>query len=76
MIEVKQSGRARNHCFDRPPFRTFLEVQDGWNEDGTRRMKVIQFRGDMGCPYSASTIDTGCTGCKWNQREKQACGKS
>lgn len=62
----------RNACFDRPPFRTSMVVQDGWWMDGYTRypkMKAVEFRGSPGCVYSTDPLmgskDPGCVGCKW-----------
>lgn len=67
---MKQEQPTLNGCYNREPFRDSLTVQDGWNDDGTRRMKVIQFRNSMDCQYSRDTPDTRCAWCKWNQQEQ------
>lgn len=56
-------------CFNRPPFKETLIVQDGWFMDGvtrTPRMKSIPFRMARDCRYQADDLynDPQCVGCK------------
>lgn len=66
---ANQEQPDRNGCYDRQPFKTTLNVQDGWLENGAQRIKEIPFRNSMDCQYSKSTADKRCEGCKWNQQK-------
>ena len=57
-------------CFNRPPFRTSLKVQDGyWYENLQRIPKLtsVPFRMNFECQYTHTELgktDKGCDGCK------------
>ncbi|WP_288081853.1 hypothetical protein [Pseudomonas sp.] len=53
----------RYGCHNRPPFRDTVCVQDGWNDDGTRRVVEIPFRMSRECRYDRSLSDSACAGC-------------
>ena len=53
-----------NGCHNRAPFLPELEVPDGWNDDGTRRVKVIPFVMATDCQHD-SREDERCGGCRW-----------
>lgn len=60
-----------NGCYDRPPFRDTLSVQDGWTKSGTKYTVEIPFRMDQECQYRHTQLgkaDPGCVGCKWRDR--------
>ena len=63
------SEEHRSGCIKspRPRYKTpAYMVQDGWNEDGTRRM--IQHKTHwlpMNCGHSYSATDPSCRGCRW-----------
>lgn len=62
-------------CFDRPPFRTAVPMQDGWRtvnftrDGGTREPVMVSapFRMEMDCNYRTTELgraDPRCAGCK------------
>ena len=53
----------RYGCHNRAPFRETVEVQDGWNADGTRRTVQAPFRMARECRYDRSLDDSACAGC-------------
>jgi hypothetical protein len=55
-------------CFNRAPFRPTVRVQQGYTQDGRRKMELIPFVNSMDCQYRLSELskqDSGCDGCKW-----------
>jgi len=52
-------------CHNRGHFRAQLQVQDGWNQNGTRRMITISVRSSASCQYDLRTTDKRCAGCRW-----------
>lgn len=66
------------NCYNRPPFKDTVEVQDGWspiyNADGyTRNMKTIPDPMSKGCqqhsPLGEATLHGwDCAGCRWLSR--------
>lgn len=59
-------------CFDRGEYVTESSVQDGWNEDGTRKVIQIPFKMTRDCQYTFTELgqkDHGCVGCKWRHNE-------
>lgn len=60
----------RYGCFNRPPFRTVMPVQDGWYLDGvtrTPRLVAMRHRMQPDCQYTHTELgqaDAGCTDCK------------
>lgn len=63
-------------CFDRPPFRTTVPMQDGWRttnftrEGGTREPVMVSapFVMEPACQYTHTELgqaDPRCAGCKW-----------
>ena len=59
-----------NGCHNRAPFLPTLEVPDGWNDDGTRRVKVIQFVMSEDCRHD-SRDDERCDGCRWQLTQEK-----
>lgn len=60
----------KNGCFDRPPLKSRVMVQDGWIYGGDVRMaKVKEIPDPMTktCNYTTTTlgqVDPQCVGCK------------
>lgn len=62
-----------NGCHNRPAFRTFLPMQDGWWMDGqtrTAKMVSVPFRLSTDCQYTRDPMGLGqkdprCEGCRW-----------
>lgn len=52
-------------CHNRQHLRSTLEVQDGWNPNGTRRMITVPVRSNPDCQYDRSSTDKRCAGCRW-----------
>lgn len=60
-------------CYDHPPFRETVTVQDGYTHRPaatTRlpRMVQVPFGMEMTCQYTRTTLgrkDDSCNGCKW-----------
>ena len=52
-------------CFNRPGYGESLQVQDGWTEDGQRKMRVVPHVMTRDCQYSKEANDSKCDGCKW-----------
>lgn len=51
-----------------------LYVQDGWNDDGTRRMvkaPATRWEPSVPCGFLESADDSECDGCVW-QRDKES----
>jgi hypothetical protein len=47
-----------------------LVVQQGWNQNGTRRMGAHQPQWDnVDCGHNLRATDPACTGCKWRDAE-------
>lgn len=68
-------------CYNRPPLRRALVVQDGYHESAKPAdapIKVPRYvvtpHNQMSetCQYSVSTPDPRCCGCRWNQQESAA----
>lgn len=58
-------------CYNHPPFKKTVVVQDGWTEDGRRNMieQTSAFQDDD-CHYSLSNegkVDADCDGCSWRK---------
>lgn len=55
----------KNGCFDRPPLKPRVMVQDGW-EGGIRHMVVIPDPMTKSCQYQKDDRykDPQCVGCK------------
>ena len=72
---VHQHGiRDADHrygCYNGAPYRETMAVQDGWNADGTRRMKDSPFRMSRDCRYDRAMTDSACAGCCWAQDHKE-----
>lgn len=71
-----------NACHNRAPFADSYPAQDGWFSTGlqtpdgrehTRLPIIVAVPHVMtkDCQYSIRTPDPKCTGCRWNQQEKQ-----
>lgn len=58
-----RDAEHRYGCHNRAPFRETVEVQDGWNADGTRRTVEMTFRMARECRYDRSLDDSACAGC-------------
>ena len=58
-----RDAEYRYGCFNRAPFRERLEMQDGWNVEGTRETVVMPFRMSRECRYDRSLYDSACAGC-------------
>jgi len=62
---------ARPKCYNRKPFADIRVVQDGWTEDGRRKMITIPDKMSKTChqtqpPFGESFIwGWDCTGCVW-----------
>lgn len=54
-------------CYNRSHFRSTLEVQDGWKENGTRRMVTIPVKFNPDCQYDLRAQDKRCEGCRYAQ---------
>jgi len=52
-------------CHNRPHLRATLEVQNGWNSNGTRRMVTVAVRSTPECQYDLRHTDARCAGCRW-----------
>lgn len=50
-----------NACHNRPPFRDWIDVQDGWTRDGRRRMKSIPVPMTKDC---RAEMTAACGDCK------------
>lgn len=70
--------RRVNWCFNRPPYRDAILVQDGWEwyqvaGGSWQRRPVttfIQFENSRDCQYTLSSIgqaDPKCAGCNWRR---------
>ena len=57
-------------CHNRSHLRQTLEVQDGWNKNGTRNMVTAIVRSNPDCQYDQSHTDVKCAGCRWVGGEK------
>lgn len=72
MPELRRYG-----CFDRPPYRAELAVQDGWLPiDATDHVKsrlprivTVPVPMTKDCQYSKTTPDVRCDGCRWRHQE-------
>ena len=53
----------RYGCHTRAPFSERLEMQDGWNVEGTRETVMMSFRMSRECRYDRSLSDSACAGC-------------
>jgi len=53
----------RHGCYNRQ-LKDTLEVQDGWNPDGTRHMKTIPNEMTKDCRYDARATNPRCAGCQ------------
>lgn len=56
-------------CYNRAHFRATLEVQDGWNKNGTRRMVTVPVRSEPDCMYDLKDKDKRCEGCRHAQTQ-------
>lgn len=49
-----------------------LPVQDGWNDNGSRRMRLHQPNwADIQCGHVTSHLDPQCKGCKWRNPDEE-----
>ena len=55
-------------CHNRAHLRAFFDVQDGWNDNGTRRMVTVPIRSNPDCQYDNKATDKKCLGCRWGER--------
>lgn len=58
-------------CFNRPPFKDYIEVQTGWTEDGRRITAYMPVGMSKGCQQwgvlGEGTLNGwDCTGCIWS----------
>lgn len=57
-------------CKNRPPVDDlqFIQVQDGYNDDGTRRMidHLPEWK-RIPCGHTERAQDSRCSGCKWRK---------
>lgn len=53
-------------CHNRDHLRQTVEVQDGWNANGTRRMVTVPVRSTPDCQYDQRQVDARCAGCRWS----------
>ena len=59
-------------CYNRPPLKTRVKVQDGWWADGTRKMIEIPDPMTKVCNYTTTElgrIDPFFAGCKWKENK-------
>lgn len=56
-------------CKDRAAYLDTIDVQDGWTEDGRRRMVTIPARNSKSCHFDLRETDPGCQGCKWQKQQ-------
>jgi len=59
----------KHGCYNHKPFKTTLDVQDGWNENGTRKMITIPVKFTTDCQYDLKLTDGQCDGCCWQYGE-------
>ena len=52
-------------CHNRDHLRATLDVQDGWNKNGTRKMITVPVRSSPDCLYDRKEVDKKCSGCRW-----------
>lgn len=68
----KCAMEGRPSCFNRPPYKEFVEVQRGWTEDGRRDTTFVPDGMYKGCPSIKPPFGEAylkgwkCTGCRWN----------
>lgn len=70
----KSWGETKPRCFNRAPFKDYVQVQNGWTEDGRRLMAYIPDNMSKTCPQwgtlgEARLKNWDCTGCKWKQTD-------
>ena len=53
----------RYGCHNRVAFLDRVEMQDGWNVEGTRKVVAVPFRMSGECRYDRSLSDSACFGC-------------
>lgn len=74
----KHQPPRKYRCHNRPPFQTWVDVQQGWQNqplgvEGETRiplMGVIDFRMAHDCQYTLTALgqaDQGCEGCRWRR---------
>lgn len=76
---MTQSSERKNGCFNREPFLTQREVQDGWQEVNLSKpsalrpvitivpyMVTIAHVNSTDCQHDSAN-DRGCDGCKWQK---------
>lgn len=52
-------------CFNHPPRKDVLLVQDGWAEDGRRKMVFVPDLMSKDCRYDLKREQPECQGCVW-----------
>ena len=58
-------------CYNRPAYLSFLAVQDGWTDDGRKRVVLMPNRMSTNCasrlpPFGEALLKNwNCEGCKW-----------
>ena len=60
--------KPMNSCWGHEPYegRTQHDAQDGWTEDGRRKMvTVVSHWAPIQCTHLLAASDAGCKGCCW-----------
>lgn len=80
---VKAVVFKRPLCYNRKPFKRFFMVQDGWTEDGRRKMKRIPNKMSRRCVQweelgeALKAAERGewwrCEGCHWYLKQEEDC---
>lgn len=52
-------------CSNREPYVDSYDVQDGWHEDGRRRMMRIENINSKSCKFDLRDTQPGCQNCRW-----------
>ena len=65
MTQASTTEIKRYGCFNRPPIKDTLEVQDGWNLDGTRTMITIKNAMSKSCKFDLKLTQPECQSCRW-----------
>jgi len=50
-------------CYNHPPMLDHVEIQDGWTEDGRRRLVTVPFVMSRDCGYDLQHTDPQCQHC-------------
>ena len=56
-------------CVNRKPYLDTATVQNGWNDDGTRKMITIANPMSKSCRFDLKATHPECAGCGWRDAD-------